>query len=99
MSESPIEKAEEAVCNAIAKKAEAKDPAITDLPTAEGLKSLAEGVAAMKHGPQGGAYNYSGTYSSSSESTSKSHATGESTLHNVTHEGEERERPGATGFS
>jgi hypothetical protein len=83
----PIEKAEEAVCDAIAKKANAPGK-VTDLPTAEGLKSLAEGVAAMKHGPQGGSYTYDGRYVSSTQTDA----------HTTDHEGEARSRP-TPGFT
>lgn len=78
--ETPIERAERAVCDQIAQRVASHAP---DEQRAGELKKLAEGVAAMKHGPQGGAYNYAGTYASDTHSTD--------------HEGEQRDRP-QTGF-
>lgn len=89
--ESPLQRAENAVCTAIAQAADPRDaPADAKTPGADDLKKLAEGVAAMKHGPQGGAYNYDGTYASSTMHTSDDHRT--------EHQGEDRPRPPA-GFA
>jgi hypothetical protein len=70
-SDSPIDRAEEAVCKAVEAKAAAASP--------EEVGKLAHAVAEMKHGPQGGSYNYSGSYDE----------------HRTSHQGEDRERPPA----
>lgn len=82
----PIDRAEEAVCDAIAHQASASGSSAVG---PDDLKKLAEGIAAMKHGPQGGAYSYDGTYESSTSHTSDDHKTD--------HQGEDRPRPPA-GF-
>jgi hypothetical protein len=83
----PIQRAEEAVCEQIARRA--GNPT-SDEQRAGELKKLAEGVAAMKFGAQGGAYSnaYDGKYVSSTQSDD----------HRTNHAGEERRRPPA-GFS
>lgn len=81
----PIEKAEAAVCEAIAERANTRQTTPPP-PSADDLKKLAEGVAAIKHGAQGGAYSYVGDYTSRADN------------HNTAHDGEARDRPGPTGF-
>lgn len=85
----PLQRAEDAVSEAIAKRAARTTDANPHSATPEHLKMLAEGVAAMKHGPQGGAYSnsYDGKYVSSTHSDD----------HRTDHQGEDRPKPPA-GF-
>lgn len=80
----PLQRAEDAVCDQIVSRAASQS---ANEQRAGELKKLAEAVGAMKHGPQGGNYNYDGSYVSTTLTDA----------HSTDHQGENRSRPPA-GF-
>jgi hypothetical protein len=72
--ETPLQAAESAVSESIRRIAERSG---SEQLGADDLKKLADGVAAMKHGPQGGDYRYRH----------------EADYHYTQHQGENRDRP------
>lgn len=91
--QTPIEAAEAAVCERIAKHCEGGNPSDD---SHEKTAKLAHAVAELKHGPQGGTYRYDGDYRT--ENTNRSESTSHSDDHRTDHQGEERPRP-APGFN
>lgn len=94
MADADWKDAEKAVAEAIVKRAKGGKDA-ENTPSSEDLQHLAEGVAALKWGPQGGEKRSDTT--TDYTYTGKTESTSSDDIHRTEHQGEDRERP-PTGF-